>query len=982
MSIRASTSRLSLEDWDQSCPLRTSEAALISRVQHASSSKPIPAQLLSQARSGRLNPNTNRSRPTTPSILRSAASHVSLTASPVLNRSSSPSTPPRPLHTEPTTPQQRAQRAEQEPTWAPITTTQQFHDWFALVERSLEIEQEQVYVNHLETLSHHLAACEHVLENLDDARGLLSEIEANYRFVEDNSRALQLACETMLDEQVRRKDLLVSCSSDHSALSCTSTSTSTSTQKHLIQVTEALSARLEYFRQLETATRMLNLPGEDLVLQEEFLNVLDRLDLCLDYLKANVPCSVSEPAAPRTTLANPQHSSPPLSLSLSLQRDFKDAEIYLIRFQQCLTRSMTLIKMYFVSTIKRLTTEVLDKMTINDLSETASHALLYTKFSTTAETLRILTYELEKRASVDRNEYGSLLGECYTVWFASRGQLLSAELQEEVRRMDPVTSDLIKLAKAGCNHLRSVCMAEWDLYKQLFATGEVEAYRFLESLCDYLYDSLRPRILHEPKLETLCELCTILGAMGGLDAEMGEDEEDDEVGGRGLEQGDTSLELRWGNQTASAATFVSPNSTTITPLGRLKFSKLLQTIQQDAQTRLVFRAQAVIQSEVLHYTPTLEDLDYPAKLLDSEGRTKDLALWTEDERKRETEGGGGAFRVPREEVQGDWYPTLKRTVWVLSKLNTYVNVSPEGWMGWEVETGCIQADLRLRFCVEQNAIFEDFAGEAVTLCRQSLSTAAAQIRSRPLPIKSAVPSEEPTTTSTNLNDEDPRQLDGQLFLIRHLLLLKEMIRSVDMVQIERAADFSTVTDALINLLRNTSVIFNRNALFELASRGIPSFTETMRDAKTDLDSALKSACEELIAETARTIGRDIQGFLDECGTYLSAGTTGTAIGAGAGQGKDLSSQGWASAERVMGLHDAFVGGVQGKVVRVAMRLKVYLNDPKTSAVLLPPLLDEILDTYSTFYNLIRSEYGFVTTSAMTTPGVVRDKLQEAVQQVA
>lgn len=37
------------------------------------------------------------------------------------------------------------------------------------------------------------------------------------------------------------------------------------------------------------------------------------------------------------------------------------------------------------------------------------------------------------------------------------------------------------------------------------------------------------------------------------------------------------------------------------------------------------------------------------------------------------------------------------------------------------------------------------------------------------------------------------KIDGQLFLIRHLLLLKEMIRSVDLVQIERAADFSSVT---------------------------------------------------------------------------------------------------------------------------------------------------------------------------------------------
>ena len=44
------------------------------------------------------------------------------------------------------------------------------------------------------------------------------------------------------------------------------------------------------------------------------------------------------------------------------------------------------------------------------------------------------------------------------------------------------------------------------------------------------------------------------------------------------------------------------------------------------------------------------------------------------------------------------------------------------------------------------------------------------------------------------------KIDGQLFLIRHLLLLKEMIRSVDLVQIERAADFSSVTGARLLLL--------------------------------------------------------------------------------------------------------------------------------------------------------------------------------------
>lgn len=46
---------------------------------------------------------------------------------------------------------------------------------------------------------------------------------------------------------------------------------------------------------------------------------------------------------------------------------------------------------------------------------------------------------------MEPTEYAALLQECYTVWFASRGSLLAAPLAEEVRRMDPGSSDLIKL---------------------------------------------------------------------------------------------------------------------------------------------------------------------------------------------------------------------------------------------------------------------------------------------------------------------------------------------------------------------------------------------------------------------------------------------------------------------------------------------------------------------------------------------------------
>ena len=41
-----------------------------------------------------------------------------------------------------------------------------------------------------------------------------------------------------------------------------------------------------------------------------------------------------------------------------IQRDFKDAEVYLLRYQQCMTRSMTLIKIYFVNALKAIGQEV------------------------------------------------------------------------------------------------------------------------------------------------------------------------------------------------------------------------------------------------------------------------------------------------------------------------------------------------------------------------------------------------------------------------------------------------------------------------------------------------------------------------------------------------------------------------------------------------------------------------------------------------
>lgn len=50
-------------------------------------------------------------------------------------------------------------------------------------------------------------------------------------------------------------------------------------------------------------------------------------------------------------------------------------------------------------------------------------------------------------------------------------------------------------------------------------------------------------------------------------------------------------------------------------LPRLHISRLLQSVLQDAQTRLFFKAQAVIQSDIRSYVPKPEELQWPRVLL-------------------------------------------------------------------------------------------------------------------------------------------------------------------------------------------------------------------------------------------------------------------------------------------------------------------------------------------------------------------------------
>lgn len=134
-----------------------------------------------------------------------------------------------------------------------------------------------------------------------------------------------------------------------------------------------------------------------------------------------------------------------------------------------------------------------------------------------------------------------------------------------------------------------------------------------------MYDHLRPRILHEMDLPTLCDVCTVL--QGLMIADFGEEETDlttpttpDPAGGSSYfpkfeSPSRNDLTLRRYLSYEPEAN-IQPHR----PVDNFHAGKLLDMVLRDVQTRMVFRSQAILRSDVGSYVPRGDDLDYPAKL--------------------------------------------------------------------------------------------------------------------------------------------------------------------------------------------------------------------------------------------------------------------------------------------------------------------------------------------------------------------------------
>ena len=431
---------------------------------------------------------------------------------------------------------------------------------------------------------------------------VLSSLSRSFRTVEAQTTAFQQQCQDLVAEQRR-----------------------------VTRLVEEIGENLQYYNYLEPITRRLNAPGAgNFVRGKEFSDMLARLDECLEYMGAHM--------------------------------SQREAPTYKSRYRLLLTRGLTLIRVHFVGALREISQDVSKRIADKQLNETTMSALLYAKFRVGAAELKEVAQEIRKRAVVPSGaeagaeaEYQSLMNELYTSYSATRGKLVIPLVTKKIAEIAMAPSsakDLVAFARSSIGYTRGICSDEYGLWHDWFE-GDDGLYGFLESVCEPLYDHLRPRIIHENQLLKLCELCTLLQTRYMRD-------QDEEV--------------------------------EIVDSYQLDFSSLIQPALEDAQTRLVFRTQAILRDEIENFKPKPEDLDYPA-------RNRKVSLSGTKANGQVTSGRKGFITelptpLPRDPVivdEGDspsvrfgfdteaafqgWYPTLRKAIWLLSRIYRLVNVT-------------------------------------------------------------------------------------------------------------------------------------------------------------------------------------------------------------------------------------------------------------------------------------------------------------------
>ncbi|GJP83624.1 hypothetical protein CLOP_g13752 [Closterium sp. NIES-67] len=332
----------------------------------------------------------------------------------------------------------------------------------------------------------------------------------------------------------------------------------------------------------------------------------------------------------------------------------------------------------------------------------------------------------------------------------------------------------------------------------------------------------------------------------------------------------------------------------------------ISRILADLRQRLIFRAHTFMRDEISNYVPTSEDLDYPGKL--QRAAAKSAAAAAAAVQEGDAQAAAGAEEQGADSYAG-WYPPLESTLACLSKLYR-----------------CVDAD-----------IFTGLAQEAVAVCSDSIQRASKVVARKASP------------------------MDGQLFLIKHLLILREQIApfDVEFAVTIKELDFAHTLDHLRRVLRGQASFLSLTSGSSLL-RFSPRVTESHIDAKKELEKLLKSTCEQLIMSVTKLTVEPILSFITKVTAVRVAGSA-LALKAGGGDEghagqRLLRDQAFASPEKLAQVVKLVDEALKVSLPDVVGNMALYLPHTATRAILFRPIKSNILEAHAQLQSLVDSEY--------------------------
>ena len=371
------------------------------------------------------------------------------------------------------------------------------------------------------------------------------------------------------------------------------------------------------------------------------------------------------------------------------------------------------------------------------------------------------------------------------------------------------------------------------------------------------------------------------------------------------------------------------------PIHLESFKDTIQQLLQDVQERLIFRTHIYIRTDISDYRPHPGDLSYPEKLQMMESIQDTIMADEKEKRARTNSVSSNASMTSLEvasinrstspysspvDLHGMWYPTVRRTLVCLS---------------------------RLYRCLELE-IFQGLSQEVLDACIDSLETASLQIADK----KGA--------------------RNGQLFMIKHLLILREQITpfQVQLSVLEHSLDFSMLKNAALSLiplnlsnklepqqLANLTANMTGNApgrgnspyglgsVRSLIEGSTPQVKEHCRDSRREVDKKLKLSCENFISTSVKDLVGAMKELLEKVKKETATPTA-----------SKISTLPWMSTKEL----NAVVNDSQKKIKKelpvIQKMLHLYLCNKETEFILFRPIRNEIMITFMSLRQIVSNEY--------------------------